>query len=256
MRNAAVAAIAPWDLTAAAQFAVQSAATAESESDIQQDLAPVLGRRQGSAALATAITAAKISADSAKLIGRVLNAAGSNDADLSAAVNAVIGVSSQRMPYDAEMVKGIAAGSADGNAARGRDVFLSKLANCTACHKVAGQGGDIGPDLSNVGKGLPPELLVESVLWPSRQVKEGYMAVRVTTASGQTVTGYKIKDTPDELQIRDTSTNQVRSFARSDVEEMVNAGSVMPEGLTSGMTERELHDLIRYLSELGKAPAR
>ena len=52
---------------------------------------------------------------------------------------------------------------------RGRQVYQSKLANCTACHKVAGQGGDIGPDLSVVGSAVPAPLIIESVLWPNRR---------------------------------------------------------------------------------------
>ncbi len=54
------------------------------------------------------------------------------------------------------------------------------------------------------------------------------------------------------MLLRDLTTREIRRIARDDIEQMVNAGSVMPDGLTAGMTEAELRDLIRYLSELGR----
>jgi putative heme-binding domain-containing protein len=127
------------------------------------------------------------------------------------------------------------------------------LANCTACHKVAGQGGDLGPDLSVVGSSLAKPLIIESLLWPNRQVKEGFAATRVVTSEGQIFTGYKLKETAAEVQLRDIATREVRRIAKEDVEEMAPVGSIMPAGLTAGMTEGEVSDLIRYLSELGRA---
>ena len=142
--------------------------------------------------------------------------------------------------------------TAEGNAAHGREVYQAKLANCAACHKVAGQGGDIGPELSNVGKASPSEMIVESILWPNRQVKESYMSIKVLTGDGLLLQGYKLKETKDEVELRVTATGEVRRIAKSNIEQMADAGSLMPEGLTATMTSQELRDLVRYLSELGK----
>ena len=139
-----------------------------------------------------------------------------------------------------------------GDAARGQQVFLSELVNCQSCHRLDGEGGIIGPDLTIVGAGRTPELLIESVLWPNRQIREGYLAHRVLTSDGQVVTGYKLKETDDELHVRDTSTGTIRRFALSDVDELVEAGSVMPAGLTATLSHEELRDLIRFLLQLGR----
>ena len=131
-------------------------------------------------------------------------------------------------------------------------MFFSKLANCTACHRVGDVGGDAGPDLSIVGAGRSPELLVESVLWPNRQIREGYQSVLVITDRGGVFTGYRLKETADELHLRDTTTHRVRRIAKSGIERVAEAGSVMPTGGTASLTRDELRDLIRYLSDLGR----
>jgi mono/diheme cytochrome c family protein len=62
----------------------------------------------------------------------------------------------------------------EGDAARGREVFAdAERAACIGCHRVRGEGGDVGPDLSNIGGKFGREHLVESVLEPSRQIVEG-----------------------------------------------------------------------------------
>jgi putative heme-binding domain-containing protein len=197
----------------------------------------------------------KLSADSSKLAYRVVSAAGRADMALVETLNRAIGLNSKMVEYSPDLVKHLAAKArANGNAARGRRVFASKFANCTACHRIAGHGGDVGPDLSSLGTGLAPELIVESILWPNRQVKEGYMATQVTTADGRLVTGYKVKATEEEVRLRDPATRKVVCIAKKNIDEIRDVGSLMPEGLTAAMTNDELCDLIRYLSELGRKP--
>ncbi len=120
---------------------------------------------------------------------------------------------------------------------------------------MAGEGGDAGPDLSVVGSALPASQIIESILWPNRLVKEGFAATRIVTTEGQIFTGYKLKETADEVQLRDITTREVRRIPREDIEDMTNVGSVMPAGLTIGMTDAEFRDMIRYLSELGRGGA-
>jgi mono/diheme cytochrome c family protein len=53
------------------------------------------------------------------------------------------------------------------------DAIMAKLA-CVACHKVAGQGGEIGPDLSSIGARKDREYLRRAILNPAADVAEGY----------------------------------------------------------------------------------
>jgi putative heme-binding domain-containing protein len=255
VRAAAAAALGEVDLGLGAKRAAALMARAEDEEQMGELMLPLLGRKGGSEALAKALAEVKLPPDQSKLAHRVLSAAGRGDKALVEMLNQTIGLGSRKVEYNADLVQQLAAEArARGNAVRGRDVFASKLANCTACHRIAGQGGDVGPDLSSLGAGLNPELIVESVLWPNRQVKEGYMATRVITTDGRLVTGYKVKETAEEVHLRDPSTRKVLRIARKNIDEMGDIGSLMPEGLTVAMTREELRDLIRYLSELGRKP--
>jgi putative heme-binding domain-containing protein len=253
VRATAIAAIVPIDLDQGAGLAAKLMAHAKNEDEMTDLLTPLLGRKSGTDALAKSLGKEKLPIDAAKLAHRALSAIGRGDVALLETLNKTIGLSSPKVDYSAELVRALAGDAKDkGNAGRGKTVFLSKLANCTACHRLDGKGGEVGPDLSSVGTGLTTELIVESILWPNRQIKEGYMATKVTTTDGRSLVGYKVKDTADEVQLRDPTTRKITRIAKKDVDEMAEAGSVMPEGLTASMTRAELLDLIRFLSETGR----
>jgi putative heme-binding domain-containing protein len=252
---AAVAALGQVDRNLAAKCAGRLMTRAGDEARMGDLMLPLLARKGGSEALARALAAVKLPSDRAKLARRVLSGAGRADPALLDTLNRTIGLSGGKVPYSPELVKQLAMEArVRGNARRGRDVFASKLANCTACHRIDGRGGEVGPDLSSVGTGLTTELIVESVLWPNRQVKEGYQATRVLTADGRILTGYKVKETSHDVHLRDPATHRVVRIGRKDIEEMDAIGSLMPEGLTADMTRAELRDLVRFLSELGRQP--
>jgi putative heme-binding domain-containing protein len=255
VRASAVAALGQVDLGLGAKLAAGLMVRVKDEAQMADLLLPFLARKGGSEALAKALADVKLLPDPAKLAHRVLSAAGREDAALLATLNQALGLSSRKIAYSPELVKQLAAEArSQGDGKRGRAVFTSKLANCTACHRIGGQGGDVGPDLSSVGTGLTVDLIVESILWPNRQVKEGYMATRVTTVDGRILTGYKVKETPAEIQLRDPATRKVHRIARKDIDGMADAGSLMPEMLAATLTREELRDLVRYLSELGRKP--
>lgn len=250
IQSAAVAAITQVNVEKGAASVARLLPTVGSEAAMAELLAPLLNQRNGTDLLAKALASTKPSADAAKLAHRVMSAAGRGDLALMDVLNRAIGLGPSKIEYNAALVADLTRESASGNAERGREVFLSKLANCTACHKLHGKGGDLGPDLSIVGAGRSPEVLIEAVLWPNRQIREGFMLTRVVIDDGQMFTGYKLKETADELHLRDTSNNQIRRIAKETIEDSAEAGSLMPEGLTVAMTRDELRDLIRFLRDL------
>src|SRR6185295_19451596 len=79
---------------------------------------------------------------------------------------------------------------AGGDPRRGADVFFDNtILPCVRCHKVGGEGGDAGPDLSLVAKGRPVEYLLESVVKPSAHIAPGFDIVTLQLADGSTETG-------------------------------------------------------------------
>jgi putative heme-binding domain-containing protein len=139
-----------------------------------------------------------------------------------------------------------------GDVARGALVFASPQLACLSCHQVGGQGGNVGPDLSTAGLCLKPEELVESLLWPRRQVKEGFNAFTVATVDGKIRQGYKLREVADRIEFRDPATGEQFQIARSAIDELRDDGSLMPEGLAEAMSQTDRRDLVRFLLELGR----
>src|SRR4030095_6940113 len=126
------------------------------------------------------------------------------------------------------------------------------LTNRCACHAIGGAGGKAGPDVSAVGTGLPMDMVVESVLWPNRQVKEGFMTTMVLTKNDQIHQGFHASEDKQTLILRDPAKDELIRIPVSDIARRKEVGSVMPEGLTNGLTRAELRDLLPLPYELAK----
>ncbi|RPH49596.1 MAG: dehydrogenase, partial [Planctomycetota bacterium] len=141
-----------------------------------------------------------------------------------------------------------------GDAARGRPLFhdLQGLA-CIKCHRVDGAGGEIGPDLSHIGSQYSRPELAESVVFPSRKIREGYQQVKVMTRSGRIVAGAIKGETAEDLTLQDAEGTK-HTLAKTEIEKRASSElSLMPEGLHGGLSMRDFADLISYLESL-KAP--
>src|SRR5207249_3640858 len=143
---------------------------------------------------------------------------------------------------------------AHGDARRGAEIFRRADLGCTACHTVNGQGGNVGPDLSALGTAQPVEFIVGAILDPQKEVKEGYMSLSVLTKDGEEYQGRQIRETGDELVLRDVLQNKEVRLRRDTIKEKKQTGSVMPDGLADTLTPAEFRDLVRFLSDLGTPP--
>ena len=138
-----------------------------------------------------------------------------------------------------------------GDPARGRSIFrdLTGVA-CIKCHRVAGEGNDVGPDLTTAGAQFGRKELAESILFPSRSIREGYQRVEVETKNEETLEGLVKTETNDELTLRDANGNN-RRVSKADIKDRHNSQlSLMPEGLEAGMALQDFADLVAYLSSL------
>jgi putative heme-binding domain-containing protein len=247
----AAAALARIDLKAGATAA--AAILAGDGGSVELLVNAFLSRQGGSDALAAALASAAIPADTAKLALRALSTAGRQDEALRSVLSKAAGISSAAIDYSVEFVKALGQEAlAQGDAARGEQVFRGTITNCVSCHAIGGAGGKVGPDVSAVGTGLPMDMVVESVLWPNRQVKEGFMTTAVITKNDQIHQGFHASEDKQTLILRDPAKDELIRIPISDIAKRKEVGSVMPEGLTNGLTRAELRDLIRFLSDLGK----
>jgi putative heme-binding domain-containing protein len=141
--------------------------------------------------------------------------------------------------------------SHQGDPARGQALFDTlQPVSCRACHKVQGQGGEIGPDLSDIGGKFERPHLIESLLEPSRQIVEGYRVTLVATRDGQSHGGLVREETVNNLTLVTADTRTI-TLRQADIEDRrLGDTSLMPEGLASSLSPSQFADLIAYLESL------
>ncbi|HRX56424.1 MAG TPA: c-type cytochrome, partial [Verrucomicrobiales bacterium] len=123
-------------------------------------------------------------------------------------------------------------------------------ATCNTCHRIAGQGVDFGPDLSEIGKKLPREGLVEAILYPSAAISHGFQGVAITTKSGEQLVGYVTGETAGDLQLR-LPGGVAKSVDRAEVAKRTELDqSLMPPGLAAILGPEDLMHLVSYLQTL------
>ena len=152
----------------------------------------------------------------------------------------------QPLPAVPELVKKI------GDATAGAKVFL-EAGTCNKCHRVAGVGKEVGPDLSEIGDKLSREAMYVSILDPSAAISHNFEAYSILTDEGEMITGVLINRT-DELVTLRTSEGVDRSVRSEQIDSLKKqTKSAMPQDLQKQMTVEQLVDLVEYLMTLKKA---
>ena len=120
---------------------------------------------------------------------------------------------------------------------------------CATCHKMHGEGGIVGPDLTGSNRTNIPYLL-SNILDPSGDIQDDYKMVVITTQDGRTYTGNIIAQNDRTLTLR-TVSNDAHPINKSDIQSQEQTpNSLMPEGLLNMLTEKEVQDLVAYLQNL------
>jgi putative heme-binding domain-containing protein len=145
-----------------------------------------------------------------------------------------------------------AQGQPAGDATRGQTLFEAK--GCQNCHRIKGEGGRMGPDLSEIGSARRPAQLEQSILDPDAEIAPQNRPFRLVTKAGETVNGKLLNQDTFTIQIFD-SKEQLRSFNKSDLREYTFVDKSPMPSFKDKLNEQELGDLVAYLSSL-KAPER
>jgi putative heme-binding domain-containing protein len=144
-----------------------------------------------------------------------------------------------------------------GNTARGKQLLAGSVKSdlqCLKCHTIRGVGGNVGPDLSVIGKKGSRENLFESILYPSKAIADQYLSWTIETADGTSVTGLLVEEKSGYVVLRDANAKDHR-IDKKDIESRNKSPvSIMPDNLLVYMTEDDLVDVVEYLFTL-KTPA-
>jgi putative heme-binding domain-containing protein len=135
-----------------------------------------------------------------------------------------------------------------GDARRGKTLFHDlKGVGCIRCHRIEGEGGDIGPDLAGIHAKYPRAFIIESVLYPSKQILDGYQQILFETKDDEDLSGIVRSETPDEITVIDSG-GITHVLKKSNIKNRkVSQISLMPEGLEGGLSLAEFSDLISYV---------
>jgi quinoprotein glucose dehydrogenase len=137
-----------------------------------------------------------------------------------------------------------------GSAAAGKTVFFEKAeAQCVRCHRINGQGGDVGPDLSHVGSQKDRHYLLESMVLPNKQIAQGFDSVTVVLSDGDVQAGVLKSETPTEIVLNSPDNGAV-TIKKSEIKSRKAALSPMPEGLGKILSKQDLRNLVEFLNSL------
>ena len=135
---------------------------------------------------------------------------------------------------------------APGDAAAGKLVYQKSA--CASCHRVGNDGGNLGPELTDIGRRRGVKFLTESLVKPEAEIAVAFRAVQVVLKSGQTVTGLRLNQDDLSIQLRDTRDN-LRSFLMQNVQDVrYDKPSLMPA--YASMNPTDLENVIAYLNSL------
>jgi putative heme-binding domain-containing protein len=134
-----------------------------------------------------------------------------------------------------------------GNIENGARLFTSQ---CAGCHRVAGRGGRIGPDLTRVGVARSRTALVREIRNPSEWMAPTFETVTLVTKDGQRIRGTKKNEDVFSIQVMDTR-ERIQGFLKSNLQEVIyEKDSLMPAFAPGRLNDSDLNDLVGYLSSL------
>jgi quinoprotein glucose dehydrogenase len=135
-----------------------------------------------------------------------------------------------------------------GDSAKGRAIFQNNSAvYCVRCHKVRGQGGEVGPDLTGIGGKQSRDYLATSLVHPNAAIAQGFETVVVSLADGRVISGVFKSEDDKTLRLVSVEGKPIE-VAKSEIEERKRGPSAMPDDLARKLTKTELRDLVEFLA--------
>jgi len=135
-----------------------------------------------------------------------------------------------------------------GNWEEGRKVFQERAeVSCVRCHKIKGEGGEVGPELTGLGKKNGRAYLLTSITFPNAAIAQGFENVLINLKGGQSYAGIIKSETDDEVLINSPEDGLVK-VKKSEIQSREKGLSGMPEGFGDLLSKQDLRNLIEYLA--------
>ncbi len=136
-----------------------------------------------------------------------------------------------------------------GDAGAGRAIFLQKPeAGCIRCHRVSGEGGEIGPELTALRQATDRVFILESIVDPNTTIATGFQNFLLTLKSGDAVSGVVTFESSDELVVTSPVDGRKRRVKTADIVERMPLPSAMPPGFGIVLGKRAIRDLVEFIA--------
>jgi putative heme-binding domain-containing protein len=130
---------------------------------------------------------------------------------------------------------------------RGRELYRQL---CAACHRLHGEGGTIGPDLTTANR-RDKDFMLTSLVDPSAVIRKEYLNYTVKTTDGRVLHGFVAEQSAGGV-VLGSATGERNEVPRDRIASMEDSGvSLMPEGLLNALTPQQLRDLFAWLQSDG-----
>ena len=142
----------------------------------------------------------------------------------------------------------VESGLVNRNFEQGKAMFAAS--RCISCHSMRGEGGNVGPDLTQLGTRFTAKDMLESIILPSKVVSDQYAATIFTLKDGSSVLGRVTNEDNDKYVVSQNpfAPEQLREIPKKEVaSSKVSNISIMMPGMINRLNEEELKDLLAYL---------
>ena len=140
-----------------------------------------------------------------------------------------------------------------GDAQLGRQIFAEKAeAACMRCHKFAGLGGDVGPDLAGIGQRHDRKYILTSIVLPNADIAPGYENVLLTLKDGNMSVGIKSAETAESITLQPLTGGPKETVPKASIAKQDKVPSPMPEGLGEVLGKRDLRNVVEFLTTSDK----
>jgi cytochrome c oxidase cbb3-type subunit 3 len=133
-----------------------------------------------------------------------------------------------------------------GDPGKGQEIYWSK-GDCGRCHMVAGRGGRMGPELTEIGLRRSAAYLRTALVEPDASVPADYLQVRAAARDGRAVSGVRLNEDTFTIQLRDFRDN-FHSFDKTELSDLQydRGRSAMPS-YRGTLSDADLDDVVAYL---------
>jgi quinoprotein glucose dehydrogenase len=137
---------------------------------------------------------------------------------------------------------------AGGDADAGKKIFFERNdLGCLRCHKINGEGGEVGPDLTGIGSRVNREYLLESMVLPNAKITQGYENLVITMKDGKNHIGLLKGEDAQNVTIS-SQEDGVLKLPKADIQNLDLGLSAMPADLVRMMSKRDLRNLIEFMA--------